>query len=185
MVEPLTRDRLQPALLDRLIDDAPTSMQEPLEMRALTRKQLRESVLRDLSWLFNAIRQEPMARQSADVSEEMAARHVAAISAWRRAPEARTSVLNFGMPGFSGSPLSAIGLRGIEDSVHAAILAFEPRILPDSLQVEAAMLNDGQPNALRMTIRGLLWGQPVPLELLLSADIDCETGSHRLRDLRS
>jgi type VI secretion system protein ImpF len=30
-----------------------------------------------------------------------------------------------------------------------------------------------------------MWNQPVPLELLLSADVDVETGLAAVRDLRS
>ena len=62
MPEPTARDRLQPSLLDRLIDDAPQHAREGSDGRVLTRQQLRAAVLRDLSWLFNAIRPEPDAR---------------------------------------------------------------------------------------------------------------------------
>ena len=43
------QDRLQPALLDRLTDDEPEKKQEPRESRVLSKKQLRQSVLRDLA----------------------------------------------------------------------------------------------------------------------------------------
>jgi hypothetical protein len=39
-------------------------------------------------------------------------------------------------------------------------------------------------NTLQLTIRGQMWSQPVPLELLLAADVDLETGSTRVRELR-
>ncbi len=48
------RDRLQPSLLDRLTDDEPSNQQESRERRVLTVQRLRESLLRDLSWLFNS-----------------------------------------------------------------------------------------------------------------------------------
>jgi len=54
MAEALSRDRLYPSLLDRLLDDEPGKLTEPRENRAATLSRLRENVLRDLSWLFNA-----------------------------------------------------------------------------------------------------------------------------------
>ena len=54
----LPQERLQPALLDRLTDDEPDKKQEPREARVLSKSRLRQSVLRDLAWLFNATRLE-------------------------------------------------------------------------------------------------------------------------------
>src|SRR5262245_1288127 len=53
MVEAGARDTLQPALLDRLTDHDPTRKVESRQERVISRTQLRASVLRDLSWLFN------------------------------------------------------------------------------------------------------------------------------------
>jgi type VI secretion system protein ImpF len=73
------RDRLQPALLDRLTDEAPQERRvESDERRVMTKGQLREAVLRDLRWLFNAV--QPLSRDIA------------------RHPRLAGSVLNFGLP---------------------------------------------------------------------------------------
>ena len=48
------RERLSPALLDRLTDDAPGDRLEAETQRVMNKAQLRQAVLRDLSWLFNA-----------------------------------------------------------------------------------------------------------------------------------
>ena len=53
MAEASARDTLQPALLDRLLDDAPQQQVESREERVITRQRLRACVLRDLGWLFN------------------------------------------------------------------------------------------------------------------------------------
>ena len=58
----ITRDRLQPALLDRLTDDDPYHRVEAEERRVMTKSQLRHAVLRDLSWLFNAT--QPLGKES-------------------------------------------------------------------------------------------------------------------------
>src|SRR5688500_3984031 len=54
MAEHFSRDRLLPALLDRLVDDRPHEASEAIESRVLSKAGLRQSVLRDLAWLFNA-----------------------------------------------------------------------------------------------------------------------------------
>ena len=43
---------------------------------------------------------------------------------------------------------------------------------------------DSRQNTLQIVIRGQLWSQPVPLELLLAADLDVETGHTRVRELK-
>jgi hypothetical protein len=38
---------------------------------------------------------------------------------------------------------------------------------------------------MRLVIKGSLWNQPVPLELLLSADVNVDTGQASVRDMRA
>ena len=58
MAEQRPEERLQPALLDRLTDDEPDKKVEAREARVFTKRRLRQAVLRDLAWLFNATRLE-------------------------------------------------------------------------------------------------------------------------------
>lgn len=174
MAELTSRDRLQPSLLDRLIDQDPQTVQEPIEARVLSHKQLRAAVLRDLSWLFNATRPEPEPRS--ERREELAL--------WRGAGEVRRSVLNFGVPAFAGVTLSTLDANAIEAAVAEAITCFEPRIDPNTLEVELKKVAENHHNMLQLVIRGQMWAQPVPLELLLAADVDVETGNTRVRELR-
>ena len=44
------QERLQPSLLDRLIDDDPGSQVEAADKKSLTKQALRQAVLRDLGW---------------------------------------------------------------------------------------------------------------------------------------
>nr|WP_316643676.1 type VI secretion system baseplate subunit TssE [uncultured Roseateles sp.] len=175
MAELNSRDRLQPSLLDRLIDHEPQQRQEGLDARVLTRQQLRAAVLRDLSWLFNATRPEP---EPTSVRRQE-------LALWQGADFARRSVLNYGMPAFSGVTLSSMNTAAIERGVTEVIRNFEPRIDPDSLVVEVKFDHQNHHNTMQLVIRGQMWSQPVPLELLLSADVDIETGSTRLRELRA
>jgi type VI secretion system protein ImpF len=156
-------DRLQPALLDRLRDDHPEQRVEPAEARVMSRQRLREAVLRDLEWLFNA---------TAPASVE-------GLDGFPR------SVLGFGLPALSGTTASSIDPPWLEAQVKRAIIDHEPRILPDSLRVEALVsdLQIGHRNQISIRISGQMWAQPVPLELLLHTDFDLETGRVQIREL--
>jgi type VI secretion system protein ImpF len=167
MTELVPRERLQPSVLDRLIDDDPGSVQEPVERRVLSRSQMRATVLRDLTALLNCTR-------LSDRDNLLAA-----------AVHAGNSVLNYGVPSFSGETAASIEVSDIERAVREAIIRFEPRILPDSLVV-SAILDDSMldwHNLVSLKISGLLWAQPVPLEMLIRTTLDLETGQVELFEL--
>jgi type VI secretion system protein ImpF len=161
---PPERDRLQPALLDRLLDDAPDQDVEAPAARVLSKVQLRQAVLRDLAWLLNCVR-------PPDIDGE-------------RVPHAAASVLNYGLPALAGAQASTLDVATLEQNVRQAILLFEPRILPDSLRVRAledvTVLNTH--NQIALEITGLLWSQPVPLEVMIRTELDLETGQVSVRD---
>ena len=174
MPELLSRDRLQPSLLDRLTDHHPLERQETVDARVLSRQQLRAAVLRDLAFLFNATRLEP----------EAASTRKAELALWKQYPDACSSVVNFGMPAFAGSTKSSLDFRVMETAIHKAITTFEPRIDAKTLEVSMHIESKKHFNCLQITIRGHMWAQPVPLDLLLAADVDLESGTTRMRDLR-
>ncbi len=161
------QDRLQPALLDRLTDDDPTNPLEAVEMRIISGPRMREAVLRDLSWLFNST-------------------YLSGQEALESFPEVRRSVLNYGLPVLSGQSASSVDSGALEERVRGAIIDHEPRILPDTLKVEALVSEDEMDhhNQISFRISGQLWAQPVPLELLLHTDIDLETGRVDIKDLK-
>jgi type VI secretion system protein ImpF len=171
-----SQERLQPSLLDRLTDHQPGVQQEALADRVLNKKQLREAVLRDLSWLFNSTMQEPPII-TPDVERQRM---------WAEAPEARDSVLNFGIPSLSGITVSYLEFPRLEQAIRQAIVRFEPRIDPKTLEVKISndLATGLKPTSLRLVIKGQMWNQPVPLELLLSADVDVDTGQTAVRDMR-
>jgi len=159
-----TRDRLQPALLDRLTDDDPTSRVEGEERRMMSKSQLRQAVLRDLGWLFNAV--QPLGK----VLEVH--------------PHVGGSVLNFGLPALSGQLASKVDVSQVERAIRQAIVRFEPRILESTLEVralEAESVLDTH-NVIEFEIRGHLWSQPVPLEILLRTQMDLEAGQVEVRE---
>ena len=163
MVEVGARDALQPALLDRLTDHDPTRKVEGRDERVLSRAQLRASVLRDLSWLFNSTN----LASTVDLSAH---------------PLAAQSTLNYGLTALAGNPVASLEFAEVEQILKDAILRFEPRILPQTLTVRGIPAKDamGHHNILSLEITGELWAQPYPVELLIKTDMDLESGEIRL-----
>lgn len=158
------RNRLQPALLDRLTDDNRSDRVEAEDHRVMSKSQLRQAVLRDLGALFNAV--QPLG---------------AAADGY---PMVSDSVLNFGLPPLSGQLASKLDVSVVENAIRQAIVRFEPRILPETLQVralEATTVLDTH-NVIEFEIHGHLWSQPVPLEILLRTQLDLEAGQVHVRD---
>lgn len=166
MAEPVNpQDLLQPALLDRLTDDQPDKTIEPRHERVMSKRELREAVLRDLTWLFNTARMER--------GTEL-----------RRYPLVQHSVVNFGLPALAGERASSIEVVELERGVRQSILDFEPRILPATLRVKAVeVAAHNRHNVIGVQISGQLWAQPLPIEFLVRTEIDLETGRVEMADL--
>ena len=156
------RDRINPSLLDRLTDEAPDHAQARAAP-AMSLGELRRSVLRDLNWLFNTTQL---------LNAEQA-------QAW---PQVGNSVLNYGLPPLSGVAASSLDIARLERALRQAIVDFEPRILPDSISVKAVLDRQSldHHNVVSLHIEGLLWAQPLPIELLLRTQLDLESGQNRV-----
>ena len=166
MAENITRERLQPSLLDRLTDQAPENRRETFEQQTLGLQQLRQAVLRDLAWLLNTT--------NMAATEDLAA-----------TPLALRSTVNFGVPGLAGNIGTIDRLGAIEAGIADAIRAFEPRIRADTLSVRLRPSADDRPTpALVFEIRGELWAQPVPQQLFLETAIELETRLAVITDVR-
>ena len=167
MVEVGARDALQPALLDRLTDHDPTRKVEGRDERVLNRAQLRASVLRDLTWLFNSTN----LASSVDLSAY---------------PLAAESTLNYGLAPLAGNPVASLDLHEVERILKEAIQRFEPRILPDSLTVKGIAASDptSHHNVLSFEISGELFAQPYPVDLLIKTDMNLESGEIRIAEAR-
>ncbi|MDK2126557.1 type VI secretion system baseplate subunit TssE [Parachitinimonas caeni] len=157
-------ERLQPTLLDRLTDEEPDKVEEAPESRTVAKSQYRKAVLRDLGWLLNA-------------TQLVSQRDLVGLD------EVAHSVVNYGLPPLSGRNLSQLDPRSLERSIRDSILCFEPRILAESLVVtmlEYDVLSSH--NLIGFEIRGVLWAQPYPIELLLKTQLDLERGEFRVVD---
>ena len=166
MAELTHKERLQPSLLDRLTDDDPTRRVEPREKRVLSSSQLRESVRRDLTWLFNTTHLAATLRQLSDF------------------PLVACSVVNFGIPDLAGRTASNLDLPALERLLRQAIWDFEPRLVRNSVKVRGVVdERDMSHNAVSFAIEAELWAQPLPLQLFLRTQVDLEDGRIEISDL--
>lgn len=165
MAEPTGRDRLQPALLDRLTDLEPDAKLEARDRRVLSMRALRQSVQRDLAWLLNA-------NGLGSVQDLSGYPHVA------------TSVLNYGFPDIAGKTASGIDVAQLEKLMRDAIRAFEPRVLHDSVRVSAVQAEEitARHNTVSFIVEGDLWAQPYPERLYFRTELDLEAGEIRVLD---
>ncbi|RKP49400.1 type VI secretion system baseplate subunit TssE [Trinickia fusca] len=158
MAELISKDRLQPALLDRLTDHEPDHRSEPRERRVVSMRQLRESVLRDLASLLNAT--------SLSSNDDLASY-----------PLVERSVLNYGLPTLTGKTLSSLNALDIANAISETIRRFEPRIVSYSLRVSPLPAQPGsRHNAIAFLIEGDLWAQPYPERLYFKTELDLEAG---------
>jgi type VI secretion system protein ImpF len=160
------RDRLQPTLLDRLTDQNPDRSKDTTSELAISRRQLRQIIMRDLGWLLNATSME------SEVDFEFFS-------------HARRSTINFGLPAFSGRRATDVKLETLQVELQEAIIQFEPRIVPSTLQVIGMTMDDSwgaAHNLIMFEIRGQIWSVPYPIEMLLKSSIDLETGAVTLQD---
>ncbi|NND91259.1 MAG: type VI secretion system baseplate subunit TssE [Granulosicoccus sp.] len=164
MAELTHKERLLPSLLDRLTDDRPKVREESRHHRAGNISSLRESVLRDLEWLMNTVNLES----------------VVSLDAY---PEIRDTVLNYGMPGLSGSTLNTADRESIKELIKDAIETFEPRILKNTLRVSLIEDKDMvNPHAIAFQIEGTMWGRPMPEALFLRTELDLELGDVKVTE---
>ena len=157
-----TMTNMMPCLLDRLTDYYPKAKKESREHRTIRLRQYRDSVLRDLSWLLNTGMQPP---------EE-----------WMEEFDyVRSSVVNYGVKSLAGVWISYGTHTAVERRVRQAILDFEPRIIPSTLEVKVVSNSDADGGAdeyavVSMQIMGELWALPLPERLFVRTEVDLETG---------
>jgi type VI secretion system protein ImpF len=192
-----------PSLLDRIIDDSQLTEQierckidleqikeqinhseegsetrkqhqKNYERRLSEYKQLAESsgslnnikdcVKRDLEWLFNA--------HNLCLDEELDKHY----------PKTKRSVLNYGITDLTGKTVSSINAKKLEQLLKNSIKYFEPRLMPEKLQVN--LLHNkktAERNAIFFEIKGELWTGERPIHLEITTQLDLENGSIEIK----
>ncbi|SEN18399.1 type VI secretion system protein ImpF [Paracoccus alcaliphilus] len=135
---------------------------------------LREAVRRDIEMLFNIERLEAdylLTEQQMMTSESPA-------ELLRNYPEVRRSVLNYGVPAFSGRRGSDFDHEALARELKEVLTIFEPRLKRESIRVTVAT---GEKTGLRILIDALLMLSPVPERLRLSTMVDLDSGRAETR----
>lgn len=164
MSELTNREKLQPSLLDRLTDEHPDKANESREQRVLSVQRLKEGIQRDLSWLLNSV-------------------NLASVQDLSDYPQVENSVLNYGMPDMAGHTASSVDVHSLQRILRDTILAFEPRLIRNSLKVKLKLSHQEMShNTLSFDIEGEMWARPIPLRLYMKTEIDLESGQVSLCD---
>ena len=158
------KERLQPSLLDRLTDQVPSNDKESSSQQVLSQKQFKDAVIRDLAWLLNTT--------SLDSVIDLTG-----------FPEVRNSVLNYGTPDISGHTSHSIDAGALEKSLRTVINEYEPRIIANSLKVTVhSNPDDMNHNSLVFAIEGVVFGQPMPFQVVLRSELDLECGQFVVKE---
>lgn len=129
---------------------------ESPDRRAMSMSKLREAVLRDLGWLFNASGMDDIV----DLEPY---------------PEVRRSVLNFGLRSLAGRPVSSIDAVDVCRRIREAIAFFEPRLSRVRVTPEPRDRAD-EGLTVSFLVEAELWGQPMAQQLSLRTSIDVDSG---------
>jgi type VI secretion system protein ImpF len=164
MAELTQQERLQPSLLDRLMDDEPDITQESRSQRVLSIKQLREGIIRDLVWLLNT-------------------NNLQEVQDIGKYNQISNSVINFGTSSLTGFTKSNLNVNRVEATIRQAIIDFEPRINAETIKVHVIVDNEKMnTNCVQFEIEGELWAHPIPLQLYMKTEIDLESGDISITD---
>jgi type VI secretion system protein ImpF len=154
-------------LLDRVVMLEQRRRFESREQRVMSIERLKQSVLRDLSWLLNT-------------------EYLEAVYALDGFPQVRSSVLNYGIPSIVGLTITDLNdsMRGgLAKTLRDAIVRFEPRLDPDKIVVRThADKEQMDGRTLTFEIEAELLAEPAPLRLLLTSVVDLENGHATLAE---
>lgn len=130
---------------------------------------LREAVRRDIEMLFNIERLEAqfLLTDREELEHDSPANQLADF------PEIRKSVLNFGVPSFSGRSGADFDKNDLARDIKAVLNTYEPRLKRDTVRVR---VRTGDKIGLKIDIDGVLLVSPIPERLRLSTSVDLDSG---------
>jgi type VI secretion system protein ImpF len=123
---------------------------------------LRQTVMRELNWLLNTTSLESL--------EDL-----------EPYPQVRTSVLNYGVRDLAGKTLTRSVVAGRAKQIRDAIRAFEPRLEPTQLDVEALTTTERE-NAVTYVIRGDVVSAVQAMPVEFKTDVELDTAAVTLRE---
>jgi type VI secretion system protein ImpF len=152
-------DKLTPSLLDRLLDDEPQNRQEVPRSSGQLLRDLKHTVRRDLENLLNT------RWQVRNLPPEL--------------EELRVSLVNYGIPDFSGARLSTTaGREQLRTIVEESIAHFEPRLT--KVRVTLLPPSDELDRRLRLRIDAMLRVEPHPEPVVFDSELKRATSTFQV-----
>lgn len=139
---------------------------------------VRRDVLRNLEWLLNTEARTWLGRYAVGFEPDGTPKVRPEIH-----PDVLDSVLMFGVPPFAGRVQSQLKSTDMAREIMRRVLAFEPRIHAESLEVQAYESGDRKlPNLLRFVVQGHLRANPLQA-FEVRTELDLETGQARVEEV--
>ncbi|MGO9601377.1 MAG: type VI secretion system baseplate subunit TssE [Isosphaeraceae bacterium] len=160
MAEIRTDLLLLPSVLDRLIDNDPQVHLEASASRNQLLRDLKQAVRRDLENLLNT--------------------RIRCISWPADLPELKQSVVNYGIPDLTGTPLASSREREeFRRTIQSVILLYEPRL--KKLKVTLGDQADAIDRTIRFRLEAILQAEPAPEPVAFDSTLRLTTGSFEVK----
>lgn len=151
---------ITPSVFDRLIDMDPQNTREAPKSRLRNMEELKNAVRRDMEWLLNS------RAQVVELDE--------------RLEEVRRSVLQYGLPDFTGLAVNDWNERErITDAIRLAVEYFEPRFLDVNVTLEPISNVDRQ---LVFRIKATLDVEPAPEPIIFDTVLQLASGEFSVQE---
>ena len=160
MAEIRTDLLLLPSVLDRLIDNDPQVHLEASASRNQLLRDLKQAVRRDLENLLNT--------------------RIRCIAWPAELPELRQSMVNYGIPDLTGTPLASSREREeFRRTIQSVILLYEPRL--KKLKVTLGDQADAIDRTIRFRLEAILQAEPAPEPVAFDSTLRLTTGSFEVK----
>ena len=160
MAEIRTDLLLLPSVLDRLIDNDPQVHLEASASRNQLLRDLKQAVRRDLENLLNT--------------------RIRCIAWPAELPELRQSMVNYGIPDLTGTPLASSREREeFRRTIQSVILLYEPRLR--KLKVTLGDQADAIDRTIRFHLEAVLQAEPAPEPVAFDSTLRLTTGSFEVK----
>jgi type VI secretion system protein ImpF len=152
--------RINPSVLDRLIDEDPGASSDPEDSRPASLRLLKQSVIRDLEWLLNTRR--VVDGVPADLKE------------------VNNSLAVYGLPDFTTcSTKNPDDLKRMRQAIEDAICTFELRL--ENVVVTVEPVNETE-RAMHFRVDASLKVEPVPVPVTFDTALQLGSGWYVVQD---
>ena len=99
-------------------------------------------------------------------------------------PHVQRSILNYGFRDLSDITARDLNSSSVVASIRQSLLDHEPRIVPETLEVQVADGTGNTQHRLEISVTAELMSDPVDVPVAFEAEVDLGAGKLRMRSLR-